>query len=126
MDEYYTRSKTVLDEIPQGTLVIGERSLLSNVSTFMSKNLTDKNLTPLQFHLLRVKSESLFSFLVKDYNLQPLSVLLDDETTNLLARVRRRNRHGEETLTAEYLNDLTERYRRFYDDSSDRFVNFPK
>ena len=119
VDDGYGRQKVVLTHATQcrdkrPVLVLSERSLVSNIPVFIEKLLDDKKIEPVDFALLREKSLQLHHFLLSDFKLKPIFILLNDNAANLMSRLRERNRIGEEDLTEDYLNDLTQRYLRFY------------
>ena len=121
MDENFSRCKDQLRREWESNsggkefLIFSERSLLSNVISFITKLVEDGRIQPVDFALLREKSLWLYQILLSDYNLRPAYILLHDTADNLMKRVRQRDRPGEEELTEEYLEDLNRRYRKFYD-----------
>ena len=118
IDESYARAKTLLQtavDTRKPLLVIAERSLLSNVPVFIEKLSDDARIKPVDFALLKEKSIQLHNFLLTDFRLKPLYVFLHDNAENLMTRLKRRNRKGEEGVTEQYLDDLNQRYFKFYD-----------
>ena len=120
IDESYCRCKDLLRrewdlDLEKKKFVISERSLLSNAYSFIQKLVEDGRIQPVDFALLREKSLWLYQILVTDFNLRPVYIFLHDTPTNLMKRVRQRDRQGEEELTEDYLDDLNQRYLRFYD-----------
>lgn len=120
IDEAFMRSKRILSKqmnsLGKGkpNLIISERSLLSNMHTFIAQEFDSEELSPLDFNLLNLKSQNFYEILLKDFKLKPYSVLLDDSVTNLLNRIKARNRQGEETLDKKHLSNLSVKYRNYY------------
>lgn len=119
VDDGFSRQKITLTHAIQcrekrPVLVLSERSLLTNVPVFIEKLLDDGKIEPVDFALLREKSLQFHDFLLADFNLKPHFIFLNDTPANLMSRLRERNRRGEEGLTLGYLDDLNQRYLRFY------------
>ena len=129
IDEYAQRFRaTVTDRFQNKKdnrpfLIVSERSLLTNAYTFIDQAFENDQLTVLEHQLLKEKSFLLFSSLMKDFNLNPFFLLLDDSVTNVLTRIKLRDRKGEESLNETSIGNLSDRYRKLYLENT---LQFPK
>ena len=102
--------------VGQNLPLVMERNFLSNEAVFI-RSLRDRGeISELDYSLLSLKSKGLFETMVKMHNLKPLFIHLRDSPANCLKRVRERARPGEETVSLEYLSDLSERLDGFYEE----------
>ena len=127
IDEYFLRSKREMGKMdstpsqPFGWVVVSERSLVSNVWTFISHLHENEKIDEVDFALLRFKSFEFFKVLETDFNLNPCFIYLKDEPQNAFERIQLRRRVGEEGITLEYLQNLQEKYDAFYHQLSSPF-----
>ena len=108
------RASLYTDIIRSNLPVVSERSLLSNVATFISKLEDDREIGSLDFCLLREKSTHLFDLLCEQFALKPFFIYLKDTPERALKRIKNRGREGEEEISLEFLSDLQRRYDEFY------------
>ena len=107
--------------VGQNLPLVTERNFLSNEAVFI-RSLRDRGeISELDYSLLSLKSRGLFETMVKMHNLKPLFIHLRDSPANCLKRVQERARPGEETVSLEYLSDLSERLDGFYEEIEGKY-----
>ena len=90
-------------------VMVTERSLLTNVFSFITPLYERGEIGRLDFLLLREKSLKHFDFILRTYALTPFFILLQDSPSNAMKRVLTRGREGEEGVDLAYLTELGKR-----------------
>ena len=106
-------------------VVVIERSLYTNFYVFVDKLYKDGRINKLDYLLLRDKSFKFFHLLLEEFSFLPFFVLLDDNPTAAMKRIKKRGRRGEEKLTIPYLDDLRKRYLELYEGGDGVKLPFP-
>ena len=107
--------------VGQNLPIVTERSFPSNEAVFIRYLRDQGEISELDYSLLSQKSRELFEMMLKMHNLKPLFIHLRDSPANCLKRVKERAREGEETVSLDYLTDLSERLDGFYKEIEDKY-----
>ena len=107
-------------------VVVTERSLETNVSIFIQREVEKGNMEDIDGSMLSWKSLAFHNMILSRFQLRPLYVYLRSSPEKCLERVKQRGRLEERDVDLDFLQDLHERHEKLYkklDDRDEKVIN---
>lgn len=101
-------------------VVVTERSLETNVSIFIQREVEKGNMEDIDGSMLSWKSLAFHNMILSRFQLRPLYVYLRSSPEKCLERVKQRGRLEERDVDLDFLQDLHERHEKLYKKLDDR------
>ena len=95
-------------------VVVTERSLETNVSIFIEREMEEENIDAIDGSMLSWKSLAFHEMILTRFQLRPLYVYLRSSPEKCLDRIKQRGRLEERDVDLEFLEDLHQRHEKLY------------